>query len=109
MQDRWGRGVRCGGQEGADMKFRDMPYQRVDFAQVESRMKELMEAFDRAADGPGQFAVHKQYYELMDQVNSLVTIGNIRFDVDTADAFYSQEHEYYDQQLPVFRNLVLEY
>ncbi len=109
MQDRWGRGVRCGGQEGADMKFRDMPYQRVDFAQVESRMKELMEAFDGAADGPGQFAVHKQYYELMDQVNSLVTIGNIRFDVDTADAFYSQEHEYYDQQLPVFRNLVLEY
>lgn len=109
MQDRWGRGVRCGGQEGADMKFRDMPYQRVDFAQVESRMKELMEAFDGAADGPGQFAVHKQYYELMDQVNSLVTIGNIRFDVDTADTFYSQEHEYYDQQLPVFRNLVLEY
>ena len=109
MQDRWGRGVRCGGQEGADMKFRDMPYQRVDFAQVESRMKELMEAFDGAADGPGQFAVHEQYYELMDQVNSLVTIGNIRFDVDTADTFYSQEHEYYDQQLPVFRNLVLEY
>ena len=91
------------------MKFQDMPYQRVDFAQVESKMKELMEAFDRAPDGPGQFAVHQQYYGLMDQVNSLVTIGNIRFDVDTSDAFYSGEHEYYDQQLPVLRNLVLEY
>ena len=44
------------------MKFQDMPYQRVDFAQVESKFKELMEAFDSAPDGPGQFAVHQLYY-----------------------------------------------
>ena len=46
------------------MKFQDMPYQRVDFDQVEAQIKDLMEEFDRAADGREQFAVHEKFYEL---------------------------------------------
>ena len=33
------------------MKFKDMPYERVDFEQVEQEMRALMEAFDSAKDG----------------------------------------------------------
>lgn len=91
------------------MKFQDMPYERVDFTRVEKEMKELMEAFDRAESGEEQFEVHKKYYALTDRVSTLMTIANIRFDVDTTDEFYSKEHEYYDQQGPIYSNLVLEY
>lgn len=91
------------------MKFQDMPYERVDFTQVEREMKELMEAFDRAESGEEQFEVHKKYYALTDRVSTLMTIANIRFDVDTTDEFYSKEHEYYDEQGPIYSNLVLEY
>lgn len=91
------------------MKFQDMPYERVDFTQVEKEMKELIKAFDQAQSGEEQFAVHQKYYVLTDRVSTLMTIANIRFDVDTTDEFYSREHEYYDEQGPVYSNLVLAY
>lgn len=91
------------------MKFKDMPYERVDFEQVEKEMRALMEEFDQAADGEEQFAVHQRYYELTDRVGTLMTIAHIRYDVDTTDDFYSKEHEYYNEKRPIYSNLVLEY
>ena len=52
------------------MKFKDMPYQRVDFDQVEKDMHALMEEFDRAGSGEEQFRVHQKYYELIDPTNA---------------------------------------
>jgi len=94
---------------GNDMKFQDMPYERVDFTQVEKEMKELMRLFEEAKSGEEQFAVHEKYYALTDRVNTLMTIANIRFDVDTSDEFYTKEHEYYDEKGPVYSSLVLDY
>ena len=91
------------------MKFKDMPYERVDFAQVEKEMQELMAAFDQAASGEEQFEIHKKYYDLSDRVNTLMTIAMIRFNGDTSNEFYTKEQEYYDEQVPVYSNLVLEY
>ncbi len=95
--------------EDYDMKFRDMPYQRVDFEQVEKDMRALMEEFENASGGEEQFQVHQKYYELTDQVHTQMTIAHIRYDVDTTDEFYSKEHDYYNEKRPVFYNLVLEY
>ena len=95
--------------EDQNMKFKDMPYQRVDFEQVEKDMRALMEAFENASDGEEQFQVHQKYYELTDQVHTWMTIAHIRYDVDTTDEFYSKEHDYYNEKRPVFHNLVLEY
>lgn len=91
------------------MKFQDMPYERVDFTQIEKEMKQLMEEFDAAKSGEEQFAVHQKYYALTDRVSTLMTIAQIRFDIDTSDAFYEEEHKYYDEQGPIFSNLVLAY
>lgn len=91
------------------MKFKDMPYQRVDFDQVEKEMTALMEEFDAAKSGEEQFEIHKRYYELTDRVSTLYTISHIRYDIDTSDKFYEKEHEYYDEKMPVYRNLALAY
>ena len=91
------------------MKFKDMPYERVDFTQVEKEMKELTMALGQAASGEEQFEVHKKYYALTDRVNTLMTIAMIRFSGDTTDEFYTKEQEYYDEQSPVYSNLLLEY
>lgn len=91
------------------MKFKDMPYQRVDFEEVEHQMRDLMEDFDKAKDGEEQFAIHQKYYALTDKVNTLMTIANIRYDADTTDEFYSKEHEYYNEKSPIYYNLTLEY
>lgn len=91
------------------MKFQDMPYERIDFEQVEQEMRELMREFEEAPDGKAQFAVHEKFYALTDRVSTLMTIAQIRFDIDTSDAFYDEEHKYYDEKQPVYSNLVLEY
>ncbi|MCH5339838.1 MAG: M3 family oligoendopeptidase [Acetatifactor sp.] len=91
------------------MKFKDMPYERIDFAQVEKEMKELTMALSQAASGEEQFEIHKKFYALTDRVNTLMTIAMIRFNGDTADEFYTKEQEYYDEQSPVYSNLLLEY
>ena len=91
------------------MKFKDMPYERVDFTKVETELKQLTEAFEKAESGEEQFAIHEKFYALTDRVETLMTIANIRFDVDTSDEFYTGEHEYYDEKGPVYSNLVLEY
>ncbi len=91
------------------MKFKDMPYTRVDFDEVEKELRALMEEFDKAESSEEQFAVHQKYYELTGRVSTLMTIAHIRFDVDTSDEFYKAEQEYYDEKEPVLSNLILEY
>ena len=91
------------------MKFKEMPYERVDFAEVEAQVKELISALDQAGSGEEQFEVHKKFYELTDRVSTLFTIAMIRFDGNTSDEFYSREREYYDEQLPIYDNLLQEY
>lgn len=91
------------------MRFEDMPYERIDFAKVQEEMGELIRELDAAKSGEEQFEVHKKYYALTDRVMTLMTIANIRFDIDTSDKFYEEEHKYYDEQGPIFSNLVLAY
>lgn len=86
-----------------------MPYERIDFAKVQEEMGELIRELEAAKSGEEQFEVHKKYYALTDRVMTLMTIANIRFDIDTSDKFYEEEHKYYDEQGPVFSNLVLAY
>ena len=41
------------------MKFQDMPYKRVDFAEIQKRFQSLMEEFQNAKSGEEQFEIHK--------------------------------------------------
>ena len=72
-------------------------------------MGELIRELEAAKSGEEQFEVHQKYYALTDRVMTLMTIANIRFDIDTSDKFYEEAHKYYDEQGPVFSNLVLAY
>lgn len=91
------------------MKFCDMPYQRVDFKQVEEEFKQLCRKFDEAKSGEEQFEVHKEYYALTNKVSTQMTIASIRYDGNTADEFYEAERNYYDENGPILQNLVLNY
>lgn len=91
------------------MKFKDMPYERVDYKKVEEEFNKIMQDFKAAKSGEEQFEVHKKYYTLIDNVSTLTTIAHIRHDVDITDEFYDKEQTYYDEQGPIFSNMVVEY
>ena len=91
------------------MKFQDMPYERVDFCEVERQIKDLIRRFDEAKSGAEQFELHKEFYRINGRVITLYTIAHIRFDADMTNEFYKGEKEFYDEKLPLYDNLVLEY
>ena len=64
------------------MKFKDMPYKRVDFAEVEKEMNALIAEFESAKSGEEQFEVHKKYYALTGEVEDVdERMGNEMADV----------------------------
>lgn len=95
--------------EGIRMKFKDMPYKRIDLEQVKKDFELIRIEFVEAKSGEEQFEVHKKYYKLNDEVNTMITIAQIRHDIDTSDEFYEKEQAYYDEIIPMIQNLIVEY
>lgn len=91
------------------MKFHDMPYERVEYTQVEKEYRRIISDFREAQSGEEQFKVHERYYALNNKVGTMMTIAHIRHDIDTTDEFYSEEKEYYDEVQPRLANLTVEY
>lgn len=91
------------------MKFKDMPYERINFEQAKQELEALMEEMKKAKSGEEQFEVHKKFYKLNDRVQTQVTICSIRHTMDTTDSFYEEEQNYYDTQVPAYSNLCVAY
>ena len=91
------------------MKFSEMPYQRVDLEETSRRFEEIIEKQRHAASGEEQFEIHKEYYRLMDEVETYMTLASIRHDIDTTDEFYEKERNYYDEIGPVLNKYIITY
>ncbi|MDF2541337.1 MAG: peptidase family [Herbinix sp.] len=91
------------------MKFQDMPYERVDFDQVDDIFMQLIEELKAANSGEEVYEVHKKYYDLVDKVMTMATIGSIRHDSNTIDEFYEGEKNYYDEVMPKFEDSLSKY
>lgn len=91
------------------MKFSDMPYTRVELADIEKNYKELIGRMKAAKSGEEQFEVHQDYYTFFDGVRTNMEIAMIRHDIDTTDEFYEKEQDHYDEITPILNNYDTEY
>lgn len=91
------------------MKFSEMPYERIEFGELERKLKELLHQFKNAENGEEQFEVHKQYYELFDSAVTQIQLAAIRHDMDVTDKFYEEEQDYYDEIMPKVEALSKKY
>ena len=91
------------------MKFTEMPYTRVDLEEVKEAYSKLMERVKAASSGEEQFEVHKDYYKLIEDVKTNITLAQVRHSIDTTDPFYEKENDFYDEVLPVITGLDNEY
>ena len=72
------------------MKFKDMPYERIDFEKAKEELAGLIQALKEAKSGEEQFEIHKKYYALTDLVSTQATLCSIRHSIDTTDKFYQE-------------------
>ena len=85
-------------------KFSDLPYKRVDLDKMKEDFATLTKRLKEAKSGEEVWAVHQDYYKIVNNIETQMTIANIRHDIDTTDEFYDKENEYYDAFVPEFQN-----
>lgn len=91
------------------MIFSEMPYTRIDMEKAKEDVKVLIGEFKQCKSGEEQFAVHQKYYKLTEHISSMITLAHIRHDINMKDEFYDGEQTYYDNEVPAYNQLLVEY
>lgn len=85
------------------MKFKEMPYERVDLEALGKEFDSLTEKVKAAADGETLISLFSEREKLATHLNTMANLAYTRNSIDTADKFYEAEQEFYDSSLPAFR------
>ncbi len=91
------------------MKFSEMPYKRVELADVEAGYKDIIARTKAATSGEEQFAIHRDYYKFFADIETNIVLATTRHNIDTTDSFYEKENDYYDEMMPILENYRNEY
>ena len=91
------------------MKFKEMPYKRVDYDKTAEQFKTLTKRVKEAKSGEELWEIHQEYYKVYQNMMDSMTIAEIRHDGNTADPFYAAEKDYYDETAPMLSSLATDY
>jgi oligoendopeptidase F len=83
------------------MKFNEFPYTRPDFEAYKQSFNEMLKSFSSALDAAEQRSYFRKINELRQAVDSMSTLASIRHSIDTNDAFYKEENDYWDEYKPL--------
>ena len=62
------------------MKFKDMPYKRVDYDKTAEQFKTLTKRVKEAKSGEELWEIHQEYYKVYQNMMDSMTIAEIRHD-----------------------------
>lgn len=85
------------------MKFEEFEYKRPDMAQLSSDFERLFEEFSQAGSFEQQQDIFHEINEIRVLFASMYNICHIRHTIDTRDAFYEAENDFFNQELPNFQ------
>ena len=89
------------------MKFNEFTYERIPYEQVETEYSALLEEL-KQANTPETFnAVFNKISDYRGHLMTMMSLCSVRHTIDTSDAFYKGEQDYWDETSPriqVFEN-----
>lgn len=91
------------------MKFKDYVYERPNFDVLKNDFVALMTVFNEATNAQTQIDVVKKMNDIRFTVDTMANLVHIRHSIDTRDAFYEKEQEYFDESIPQYEGLVTEF
>ena len=91
------------------MKFSQMPYERPDYEQVQSKLQSLLGCLKDASTAGECFRIHKEYEDYIGDCFTSFALACIRHSLDTNDEFYNKEKEYCDITLPKLQEVCQEF
>ncbi len=91
------------------MKFTELPYSRPDMAAVCEKLSLLTEKLVQAESAAAQLEIIKEKEALLSAFSTQATIASIRHTIDTRDAFYEAENDFYDENGPLLEEKAQEF
>lgn len=91
------------------MRFSEFNYQRPDLENFREKFRGQIDKFISADDYNSQSAAILDINKLRNNFETMQTIAQIRHSIDTNNEFYEQEQNYYDENTPLYQELVSEY
>ena len=82
------------------MKFEQMQYARPDFDAARETFASLRARIAAAPDAQAQLEAFREFEALSRHISTMSTLAEIRHTVDTRDAFYEAEREFFDANSP---------
>lgn len=82
------------------MKVKDIKYERINIEKAKQEVKDLTEKLKRASDGHEMARLRDSLITLYRHIQTMASLCNIRFTLNTADEYYLAEKQYYDENLP---------
>ena len=87
------------------MKFKDFAYQRPEMEEFTARFNDLLTKFEESDSFVAQDEALKDINTIREEFISMNNICQIRHTVDTKDAFYEAENEFFDANGPKYQAL----
>lgn len=91
------------------MKFSELEYKRPDIAEISEKLSALTEKMIAALDAKAQIELILEKEKLMSDFGTNATIASIRHTIDTRDAFYEAENDFFDENGPVLEEKAQEF
>ena len=83
------------------MKFSEMPYERPDLAAAFSALDAMAQAIASAPDAAAvALAQYAAFEGLAAHLSTMATLAEVRHTIDTRDAFYEAERQFFDENSP---------
>lgn len=91
------------------MKFQDFEYVRPDMDQMKAEFDGLIDAFGKAISADEQLEIVRKINAIRNKMESLASIVQIRHTINTEDAFYDAENNFFDEAMPAYQEMVDKY
>ncbi len=85
------------------MKFSEMPYSRPDLDELKQQISDVTAHLTAAPDYAAAREAFLAKEKLMQHINTLATLSSVRNSIDTRDAFYDEEENFWNAAGPELR------
>ncbi len=85
------------------MKFSEFKYVRPDLEVVKKNLEEKLDLINTGKDVKTEIKAAYDIFKLNDEIQTMSTLVSIRNSIDTNDAFYEEEQNFFDENGPILR------
>lgn len=87
------------------MDFNQIKYERINYNEYKEIYRDILSKMDRAESFDKYIDLLNKINNMRNRLETMKTLAQIKFSIDTTDDFYSAENDYWDELGPMFSDL----